>query len=67
MPIALTACANHGTQTRGGIRNPIRLSATPAEYRIAPPTLGQHTDEILGTLLGLTRREIASLREDRVI
>ena len=29
------------------IANPVRLSETPAEYRSAPPTLGEHTDEVL--------------------
>jgi crotonobetainyl-CoA:carnitine CoA-transferase CaiB-like acyl-CoA transferase len=56
---------------RGGrvdlIGNPIRYSATPVEYRRAPPTLGQHTDEILHELLGLTNAEIARLRSDGVI
>ncbi len=31
------------------VGNPIKLSRTPVEYRSAPPTLGQHTDEVLGT------------------
>lgn len=30
--------------------NPVRLSHTPVSYRLAPPTLGQHTDEIVGNL-----------------
>ena len=33
--------------------SPIRYSETPIEYRLAPPMLGQHTDEILEEL-GLT-------------
>jgi len=28
------------------VRNPIRLSATPASYRLAPPTLNEHAAEI---------------------
>jgi crotonobetainyl-CoA:carnitine CoA-transferase CaiB-like acyl-CoA transferase len=28
------------------VRSPIRLSATPAERPVAPPSLGQHTDEV---------------------
>ena len=31
---------------------PIRLSRTPVEYRRAPPTLGQHQDEVLDDWLG---------------
>ena len=29
------------------VGNPIKLSRTPVEYRSAPPTLGQHTEELL--------------------
>ncbi len=28
------------------VANPIRLSETPIEYRLAPPMLGQHTSEV---------------------
>ncbi|WP_026375852.1 CaiB/BaiF CoA transferase family protein [Aestuariibacter salexigens] len=33
------------------VANPVKFSATPIEYELAPPTLGQHTDEILNRLL----------------
>jgi crotonobetainyl-CoA:carnitine CoA-transferase CaiB-like acyl-CoA transferase len=46
--------------------NPIRLSDTPLTYRYAPPTLGQHTDEILSEL-GYERPDIAALRKQQVI
>jgi crotonobetainyl-CoA:carnitine CoA-transferase CaiB-like acyl-CoA transferase len=29
------------------VANPIGLSTSPASYRLAPPTLGQHTAEVL--------------------
>jgi formyl-CoA transferase/CoA:oxalate CoA-transferase len=41
---------------------PIKLSSTPGTVRTAPPTLGQHTDQILRTDLELTDDEIARLR-----
>jgi crotonobetainyl-CoA:carnitine CoA-transferase CaiB-like acyl-CoA transferase len=44
------------------IASPIRMSETPASYRRAPPTLGQHTDEVLSELLGLGAAEIEALR-----
>jgi crotonobetainyl-CoA:carnitine CoA-transferase CaiB-like acyl-CoA transferase len=44
------------------IANPIRFSETPIEYRMPPPTLGQHTEQVLKELLGLGATEIADLR-----
>jgi crotonobetainyl-CoA:carnitine CoA-transferase CaiB-like acyl-CoA transferase len=32
------------------VANPIRLSASPATYRLAPPALGEHTAEVLAWL-----------------
>jgi crotonobetainyl-CoA:carnitine CoA-transferase CaiB-like acyl-CoA transferase len=49
------------------IGNPIKYSETPADYRRAPPTLGQHTDELLAELLDLSADEIAGLHEDDVV
>ena len=46
---------------------PIKLSETPGCVRTPPPTLGQHTDEILIKDVGLSQREIESLRLARVI
>jgi crotonobetainyl-CoA:carnitine CoA-transferase CaiB-like acyl-CoA transferase len=45
------------------IANPIKMGATPPAYRTAPPTLGQHTDEVLRDLLGLSAAERRRLRE----
>ena len=56
---------------RGGrvnlIGNPIRYSATPVQYRRAPPTLGEQTDEVLQEILGLDEAERARLRAIGVI
>ena len=49
------------------VRNPIRLSSTPIEYRIPPPTLGQHTAEVLSGLLGMSTPEIDRLRKERIV
>ena len=49
------------------IANPIKMGATPPAYRAAPPTLGQHTDEVLEELLGLGAAERQRLREAGVI
>ena len=45
------------------IASPIKLSGTPVTYRQAPPTLGQHTDEVLGERLGLGAAELRDLRD----
>ncbi len=49
------------------IANPVRLSETPADYRLPPPVLGQHTDEVLGARLGLSAARLAELRGKGVI
>jgi crotonobetainyl-CoA:carnitine CoA-transferase CaiB-like acyl-CoA transferase len=56
--------------TADGVRviaNPVRLSATPADYRLPPPLLGEHTDEVLGARLGLDPAALAGLRDRGVI
>jgi crotonobetainyl-CoA:carnitine CoA-transferase CaiB-like acyl-CoA transferase len=49
------------------IANPVKLSETPADYRIAPPLLGEHTDTVLSERLGLDAAALAALREKKVI
>lgn len=49
------------------IANPVRLSETPADYRLPPPLLGQHTDEVLSERLGLGKVKLAALRKNGVI
>lgn len=44
------------------VASPIRLSATPVEYRHAPPLLGEHTEQVLQQWLGLGAEQIAELR-----
>ena len=46
---------------------PFKFSDTPAAVRRAPPTLGQHSDEILVQDLGLDAKAIAQLRREKVI
>jgi crotonobetainyl-CoA:carnitine CoA-transferase CaiB-like acyl-CoA transferase len=49
------------------VRSPMRLSATPATSAMAPPLLGQHTDEVLREVLGKSGEEIAALRAKKVL
>ncbi len=47
--------------------SPMRFSETPLEFRLPPPTLGQHTGEILQGVLGLDAAAIARLRDEGII
>ena len=49
------------------VRSPMNLSATPARAELAPPLLGQHTDEVLRGLLGRSEDDLAQLRAQGVI
>jgi crotonobetainyl-CoA:carnitine CoA-transferase CaiB-like acyl-CoA transferase len=49
------------------VRSPMRFSGTPIEHERPPPVLGEHTDEILRGLLGMSVAEIARLRTDGVV
>ena len=49
------------------VDTPIRFSGEAREPALAPPVLGQYTDEILGGLLGMAADEIEKLREDGVV
>ena len=49
------------------VASPIRLSGTPVEYRRAPPLLGEHTLEVLTSVLGLSDEAVMALREAGVL
>lgn len=49
------------------IGNPVKFSATPVTYQGAPPLLGQHTKDVLSSLLGLTDADMARLAADGII
>jgi len=49
------------------IANPINFSATPVAYRYSPPTLGQHTDEILADVLGIDEDKRQALKTKGII
>lgn len=45
---------------------PVELSETPGEIRRRPPTLGEHTDQIMAEL-GYSEEDIQQLRDKRVV
>ncbi|GIW44189.1 MAG: CoA transferase [Candidatus Binatia bacterium] len=46
---------------------PVQLSATPGAIRLPAPEFGQHTEQILTSLLGYSWEEVAALKEREVI
>ncbi|MFZ6761235.1 CaiB/BaiF CoA transferase family protein [Pseudoroseomonas sp. WGS1072] len=52
-------------QTVKVIANPVKLSATPPDYRSAAPLLGQHTEEVLRGL-GYSEEDIARLKAEGI-
>jgi crotonobetainyl-CoA:carnitine CoA-transferase CaiB-like acyl-CoA transferase len=49
------------------IGNPVKMSGTPPQYRLPPPTLGEHTGKLLDELLGFNESEIKALRDEGII
>ncbi|WP_406276767.1 CoA transferase [Nocardia sp. NBC_00881] len=50
-----------------GLGFPVRMSGTADPAYSAPPTLGEHTAEVLGDLLGLEAAAVIDLRSDGVV
>jgi crotonobetainyl-CoA:carnitine CoA-transferase CaiB-like acyl-CoA transferase len=57
----------HATGPMDLVASPLRLSGTPPEYRIAPPLLGEHTNEVLRDVLAIPDDEIGALRRAGVV
>lgn len=49
------------------VNTPVKYSSSKPSIRTAPPTLGQHTEEVLQSLLGLSTNEIIQLRKEGVL
>ena len=49
------------------VASPLKLSATPVRCDLPPPLLGQHTQDVLRTVLGYTDAQLADLERDHVI
>jgi len=48
------------------IGNPLRMSRLPQRRAEAAPLMGEHTEAVLGEVLGLTPYDVAELRESGV-
>lgn len=44
------------------VGSPLKMSATPVEYRIPPPLMGEHTEDILMDVLGYSNEKVKELR-----
>ncbi len=49
------------------LANPMRFSETPVSYRRAPPTVGEHTAEVLNEFLGLDQASISGLEARGIV
>jgi formyl-CoA transferase len=49
------------------VASPMRFSATPITYEVPPPTLGQHTAEVLAKRLSMSAEEIEQLKRDGIV
>ena len=49
------------------VNTPVKYSQSKPGIRTPPPTLGQHTDEVLNDILGMNHDEVQSLREQGVV
>ena len=49
------------------VGSPLKMSDTPVDYKLPPPRLAEHTDNVLKELLGYSAEQIANLREHQVI
>jgi len=49
------------------VANPIKMSATPPRYTLAPPTLGQHTQSVLRERLHIDEAHLEELQRKGII
>jgi crotonobetainyl-CoA:carnitine CoA-transferase CaiB-like acyl-CoA transferase len=49
------------------VGSPIKLSVTPVRTDLPPPLLGQHTDEVLRSVLNYSPAQLAALKASKVI
>jgi formyl-CoA transferase len=65
-PVNTAQAATKTVSNVNTVASPLRLTATPPVLRRAPPTLGQHSDEVLAEL-GLDAAQVTALRQAGVV
>jgi crotonobetainyl-CoA:carnitine CoA-transferase CaiB-like acyl-CoA transferase len=63
----LTISMAHATGPLDLVASPIKLAKTPPDYRLPPPLLGEHTEEVLRDVLGLEADVLQSLRKQNIV
>ena len=63
----LTISMAHATGPLDLVASPLKLGKTPPDYRLPPPLLGEHTDEVLRDVLGLEADVLQSLRKQNIV
>jgi crotonobetainyl-CoA:carnitine CoA-transferase CaiB-like acyl-CoA transferase len=54
-----------GTVRMAGL--PVKFSATPATVRLPPPLLGEHSEQVLSSWLGLSSEDVEKLKQKAII
>jgi formyl-CoA transferase len=54
-----------GTVPMAGL--PVKFSATPASVRLPPPLLGEHSEEVLSSWLGMNSEVVAQLKQKGIL
>jgi formyl-CoA transferase len=49
------------------VASPLKFSQTPVDYKLPPPRLGEHTEEVLKESLGYSTKRIQALRNNKVV
>jgi formyl-CoA transferase len=56
--------------TAGSVRMaglPVKFSATPASVRLPPPLLGEHSEQVLASWLGMSSEVVAQLKDKGIV
>lgn len=49
------------------VNTPVKYSESKPSIRTPPPTLGQHTDEVLTEILGMGESEVEALKKEGAV